>query len=283
VKPAESVKDLATGSNPDAALSQVPTGGLTALLSGLGRRCLEGTADVGRATLFLVNAVRRIPTRPWRFRMVLEQMHFIGNRSILIVALTGAFTGLVLALQGTTALKRFGAESMVGALVSLSLTRELAPVLAALMITARAGSAMAATLGNMQVTEQIDALRSMAVDPMDYLVKPRLIAGTLSTPLLTSVFTVIGLLVARLFCVSVLGLDKAGLEASIQDAIQWSDVAEGLTKSFVFGVVLVWIATYRGYFASGGAKGVGLATTRAVVETSVLVLALDYALTALLF
>jgi phospholipid/cholesterol/gamma-HCH transport system permease protein len=215
--------------------------------------------------------------------MILEQLHFIGNRSLVIVALTGAFTGLVLALQGTTALKRFGAESMVGALVSLSLTRELAPVLAALMITARAGSAMAATIGNMQVTEQIDALRSMAVDPMDYLVKPRLIAGTLSTPLLTSVFTVIGLGVAQVFSVSVLGLDKAGFHAAILNALEWSDVAEGLTKSLVFGVLLVWIATYRGYFASGGAKGVGLATTRAVVETSVLVLALDYALTALFF
>jgi phospholipid/cholesterol/gamma-HCH transport system permease protein len=154
------VKDLATGTGAGGAPSEVEARGVSRLLGSLGQSSLAVSADVGRATLFLVNAVRRIPARPWRFRMILEQLHFIGNRSLVIVALTGAFTGLVLALQGTTALKRFGAESMVGALVSLSLTRELAPVLAALMITARAGSAMAATIGNMQVTEQIDALRS---------------------------------------------------------------------------------------------------------------------------
>jgi phospholipid/cholesterol/gamma-HCH transport system permease protein len=249
----------------------------------VGRACVTGAGEVGRATLFFLSALRRIPARPFRFRLIVEHIHFIGNRSVLIIGLTGAFTGLVLALQGYNALDRFGAEQMVGALVALSLMRELAPVLAALMITARAGSAIAATLGNMQVTEQIDALRSMAIDPMDYLVTPRLIAGVLVAPLLTAGFTLVGLAVAQWFGVHILGLDAANFAASITDALEWSDVAEGLTKSVVFGTLLVWIATYRGYHASGGAKGVGLATTQAVVESSVLVLALDYVLTALLF
>jgi phospholipid/cholesterol/gamma-HCH transport system permease protein len=249
----------------------------------LGRACVEGTAEVGRASLFLLNALRRVFVRPFRFRLIIEHVHFIGNRSIVIIGLTGAFTGLVLTLQGYSALDRFGAEQMVGALVALSLTRELAPVLAALMITARAGSAIAATLGNMQVTEQIDALRSMAINPIDYLVTPRLFAGVLVAPLLTAAFTLVGLGVAQWFGVHILGLDAANFAASITNALEWSDVAEGLTKSVVFGTLLVWIATFRGYHASGGAKGVGLATTQAVVESSVLVLALDYVLTALLF
>lgn len=216
-------------------------------------------------------------------KLVVEQIHFIGNRSVVIVVLTSAFTGLVLTLQGFNALLRFGAEGMVGALVALSLVRELAPVLAALMITARAGSAMAATLGNMRVTDQLDALQTMAIDPMSYVVVPRLWSSILVVPLLTSLFTLSGLLVAQLFAVHVLGLDRATFGASVRDAIEWSDVREGLVKSAVFSVLLAWIATYRGYHASGGAKGVGQATTRAVVETSVLVLGLDYVLTALLF
>lgn len=221
--------------------------------------------------------------RPFRWALVVEQMHFIGSRSVLIIALTSAFTGLVLALQGYSALVRFGAERMVGALVALSLTRELAPVLGALMVTARAGSAIAATLGNMRVTEQIDALEMMAIDPLDYLVAPRILSGILAVPLLTTMFTLSGLAVAQVFGVNALGLDRAGFISSVKHAIEWSDVVEGVTKSMAFAILLVWIASYRGYHASGGAKGVGEATTRAVVETSILILAVDYILTALLF
>jgi phospholipid/cholesterol/gamma-HCH transport system permease protein len=220
---------------------------------------------------------------PFRPRLVLEQIHFIGSRSVTIVALTSAFTGLVLALQGYNALVRFGAAQMVGALVALSLVRELAPVLGALMVTARAGSAIAATIGNMRVTEQIDALKTMAIDPMSYLVAPRVLSAVLVAPLLTALFTVTGLAVAQAFSVSVLGLDRAQFSASIADAIEGSDVVEGLSKSLAFAILMVWIACYRGYHAQGGAAGVGQATTRAVVETSVLVLGVDYILTALLF
>jgi phospholipid/cholesterol/gamma-HCH transport system permease protein len=233
--------------------------------------------------LFLARSLSHVVRPPFRAALVLEQMHFIGNRSLSIVALTSAFTGLVLALQGYNALERFGAEQMVGALVALSLTRELAPVLGALMVTARAGSAIAATLGNMRVTEQIDALDSMAIDPLSYLVTPRIISALVVIPMLTAIFTLSGLAVALVFAVNVLGLERAGFVSSVSNAIAWSDVVEGMGKSLAFSLLMVWVATYRGYNASGGAKGVGQATTRAVVETSVLVLAVDYMLTALFF
>jgi phospholipid/cholesterol/gamma-HCH transport system permease protein len=205
----------------------------------VGARSLALAGGVGRAALFLGRALAMLLRPPYRVRAVLEQVQFVGNRSLVIVALTSAFTGLVLTLQGYNALSRFGAQRMVGALVALSLVRELAPV--------------------------------------------RLWASVISVPPLTALFTVCGLFVARAFGVSVLGLDAAGFDASVQNAIEGSDVVEGLVKALIFSVLLAWISTYRGYHASGGAKGVGQATTQAVVETSVLVLALDYVLTALLF
>jgi phospholipid/cholesterol/gamma-HCH transport system permease protein len=268
-------------SNVSAAPSESPL--LVAGLGALGRRSLELFGRVGHAVLFLARASSPIVRRPFRFELIVEQLHFIGNRSLMIVALTSAFTGLVLALQGYNALARFGAERMVGALVALSLMRELAPVLAALMITARAGSAMAATIGNMNVTEQIDALRTMAIDPLSYLIAPRIVSSLIAVPLLTAIFTLSGLGVAQAFAVNVLGLERAGFASSVAEAIRASDVVEGLTKSVAFALLMVWISTYRGYHAEGGAKGVGQATTQAVVETSVLVLATDYVLTALLF
>lgn len=249
----------------------------------VGRAALDFAGSVGHATMFLSRAATYVARPPFRFALVVEQIHFIGSRSVSIVVLTSAFTGLVLTLQGYNALVRFGAAQMVGALVALSLVRELAPVLAALMVTARAGSAIAATLGNMRVTEQIDALKTMAIEPMSYLVAPRIIATLFVSTMLTTFFTLTGLGVAQLFAVNALGLDRSEFNASVTDAIEWSDVVEGLVKSLAFGALMVWIATYRGYHARGGAQGVGLATTRAVVETSVLVLAVDYVLTALLF
>jgi phospholipid/cholesterol/gamma-HCH transport system permease protein len=254
-----------------------------ALAGSIGRGTIELAGSAGHASVFLARAASHLVRRPFRAALILEQVHFIGSRSVTIVVLTSAFTGLVLALQGYNALVRFGAEQMVGALVALSLVRELAPVLGALMVTARAGSAIAATLGNMSVTEQIDALKTMAIDPLSYLVAPRIFAAVLVAPMLTALFTLTGLAVAQLFAVGVLGLDRAQFSSSVRDAIEWSDVVEGLSKSLTFAIVMVWIATYRGYRASGGAQGVGQATTRAVVETSVLVLGLDYILTALLF
>jgi phospholipid/cholesterol/gamma-HCH transport system permease protein len=252
-------------------------------LGALGRLAVSWVGALGRQVLFLSNGLGRAVRAPWRFRMVLEQVHFIGNRSLVIIALTSSFTGLVLALQGYNALVRFGAEQKVGALVALSLTRELAPVLAALMVTARAGSAIAATIGTMRVTEQIDALETMAIDPIDYLVTPRLLAGVIAVPLLTAMFTLVGLFVAQTFSSAVLGLEASQFASAAIDAVAWSDASAGIYKSIVFAVCIVWVATYRGFFASGGARGVGRATTTAVVETSVIILAVDYVMTALWF
>jgi len=272
--------------NPLQTTPAVPAGGAfgpLAIAGSAGRRVIALAAEVGHATLFLLQALSRVVRPPFRRALIVEQVHFVGSRSLSIVMLTGAFTGLVLALQGYNALARFGAEQMVGALVALSLVRELAPVLAALMVTARAGSAIAATLGNMRVTEQIDALETMAIDPLSYLVVPRVLASVFVAPMLTALFTLTGLFVAQALCVNVLGQDRSQFTSSVNNAIESSDVVEGLSKSLTFAVLMVWIACYRGYQASGGAQGVGQATTRAVVETSVLVLAIDYVLTALLF
>jgi phospholipid/cholesterol/gamma-HCH transport system permease protein len=252
-------------------------------VGGVGHEALGLVRRVANATCFLGRSLLALADLPFRWRALLEQVHFLGNRSVVIVVLTSAFTGLVLTLQGHTALARFGAAQMVGALVALSLVRELAPVLAALMIAARAGSAIAATLANMRITEQIDALETMAIDPVSYGVAPSFGASVLVVPPLTALFSVTGLFVARLFAVGALGLDAAQFEASVRNALEWSDVSEGLIKSLAFAVLIAWIATYRGYHASGGARGVGQATTRAVVETSVLILGVDFVLTALAF
>jgi phospholipid/cholesterol/gamma-HCH transport system permease protein len=256
---------------------------LARMVGAVGRSSMTLAGVAGRASVFLGRVLYALARPPLKLERLVEDVHFVGNRSVLIVLLTSAFTGLVLTLQGYNALSRFGAERMIGALVSLSLIRELAPVLAGLMITARAGSAMAAELGNMRVTEQIDALKTMAIDPLEYLVVPRVRASLLAVPLLTAMFTLGGLAVAGLFGVQVLGIERTSFVASVKDAIEWSDVVEGMSKSLAFAVLIAWISTYRGYHAAGGARGVGQATTRAVVETSVAILALDYALTALLF
>lgn len=249
----------------------------------VGRRAIAITAETGRAAIFLVTAFTKVARRPVRPRLYLEHIRFVGSRSMVVVLLTSAFTGMVLTLQGYLALVRFGSESQVGALVALSLVRELAPVLAGLMVTARAGSAIAATLGNMRMTEQIDALEAMSIDARHYLVTPRLIAALIAVPMLTAMFSLFGLLCAYLFGAGALGLDAGVFASGARAAVEWSDVTESLWKSLAFAVLIVWIATFRGFHASGGATGVGRATTRAVVEASVAILIVDYMLTALLF
>jgi phospholipid/cholesterol/gamma-HCH transport system permease protein len=218
-----------------------------------------------------------------RRREVVSQLSFVGAGSIGVVMLSAIFTGLVLALQGYYALVRFGSENLVGSLVALSLTRELAPVLTALMVTARAGSAMTATIGNMAVTEQIDALGSLAIDPLSHLVLPRLLAAIVALPLLAALFSVTGIAAAHLFGVNVLGLDGLAFMSNVRSSVAWKDVSVGLCKAIVFGVVIAWIATFRGLATRGGARGVGHATSRTVVEAAVLILCGDYVMTALLF
>ena len=272
-----------TGS-PAAHSGRFATGGLAERVPGaVGRRVISWAGQAGRASLFLFATLRRVGQRPWRIRVLIEHMHFIGNRSFGIVALTSAFTGMVLALQGYHALVRFGSEGFLGPLVALSLIRELGPVLAALMITARAGSAIAATIATMRISEQVDALLVMAVDPLHYLVVPRFLAAVIVVPMLAAAFSLIGIGAAYLLATAVLGVDGGTFVANLRASVTWSDVSGGVWKSVVFGLFIAWICCFQGYQARGGAMGVGSATTTAVVAVSVLVLVSDYVMTALLW
>ena len=219
---------------------------------------------------------------PYRVSQMLAAMDFIGVQSIFIVALTGTFSGMVLALQMTYALRTFSAEGQVGGIVAVSLTRELAPVFAAIMVTARAGSAMAAELGNMRVTEQIDAITTMGVSPVQYLLAPRLLASMIMVPLLTVLYMTVGMAGAYVVAVVWLGGDAGIFAQSVKNLAVVEDLRMGIVKAFVFGFLLSAISCRHGYFASGGAKGVGIATTRAVVESCVTILIVNYILTQLL-
>jgi phospholipid/cholesterol/gamma-HCH transport system permease protein len=216
---------------------------------------------------------------PFRVSQMLAAMDFVGVQSIFIVALTGTFSGMVVTLQTSYALRAFSAEGRVGGIVAVTLTRELAPVFASIMVTARAGSAMAAELGNMRVTEQIDAISTMGVSPIQYLLSPRLLASVLMLPLLCVLYTSVGMCGSYLVSVIWLGGDPGVFMQSVKDTAVPKDLFMGLVKSGVFGFIVSAISCRHGFFASGGARGVGLATTRAVVESCVTILIANYILT----
>jgi phospholipid/cholesterol/gamma-HCH transport system permease protein len=216
---------------------------------------------------------------PFRVSQMLAAMDFIGFQSIFIVGLTGTFSGMVVALQTSYALRAFSAEGRVGGIVAVSLAREVAPVFSAIMVTARAGSAMAAELGNMRVTEQIDAISTMGVSPVQYLLSPRLLASVVMLPLLCILYTSVGMCGAYLVAVLWLGGDLGSFLQSIRDFAVPRDLFMGIIKASVFGFIVASISCRHGYFASGGARGVGVATTRAVVESCVSVLVVNYVLT----
>jgi phospholipid/cholesterol/gamma-HCH transport system permease protein len=251
---------------------------LTAAVEWVGLRVLQaGSAFVG--LLSLAGSVARWMVRPpFRIENLFAQFDFVGVGSVLIVALTGLFTGMVFATQSWSAFERFGAESLVGPTVAITITRELAPVLSALMITMRAGSATCTELGTMRVTEQVDALETMAVSPVQYLLVPRVLAGLLMGPLLAMLFDTAGVFGGFAVAVLVKGLSVGTFVLRTQDIVGPEDVWEGLVKAAVFGLVVMLIACYNGYYASGGAKGVGQATTRAMVSSAVAVFILDYLL-----
>jgi phospholipid/cholesterol/gamma-HCH transport system permease protein len=214
--------------------------------------------------------------------VVVAQLEFVGVQSIFLVGLVGLFTGMVFAVQTVYGFRRFGAENMVGGVVALTLSREMAPVLTAIMVAARAGSGMAAELGNMRASEQIDALETMAVNPVQYLVVPRMIAGVVMVPVLALLFFLIGLGGAWIIGVYMLSLDPGIFADRIRTMIEPNDLIQGLIKALVFGFAVTLIACRHGYFASGGAVGVGQATTRAVVWSVVGVFVLDYIITTIL-
>lgn len=216
---------------------------------------------------------------PFRVSQMLAAMDFLGVQSIFIVGLTGIFSGMVVALQTTYALRNFSAEGRVGGIVAVSLAREVAPVFSGIMLTARAGSAMAAELGNMRVTEQIDAIATMGVSPVQYLLSPRLLASTIMVPLLYVLYLSVGMGGAYLVAVLWLGGDPGVFMQSIKDFAAPKDLEMGIIKAAVFGFIVSAISCRHGFYASGGARGVGLATTRAVVESCVTILIANYILT----
>ena len=230
----------------------------------------------GDRTLLLSDAIAGLFRRPFRLRLFLEQMEFVGVGSLPIICLVGLFSGAVSAQQAIAALRIFNQERFVGATVGISLAQELAPVFTALMITARAGSGMATELGSMRITEQIDALTTFAVDPVQYLVTPRIVATVLMMPVMTMVFNIVGLLGAYGYSIYFEHID---LGQFLEQFTYWTDPKDyiiGATKAAVFGVTLSVAACYQGFHVRGGAKEVGLATTRAVVAGSVSVLVSDY-------
>jgi len=218
---------------------------------------------------------------PYRGRLFVEAMEFIGIGSIFLVSLTAAFVGGVLALQLVDGFRDFGAENQTGAVIGLALAREVGPVFAALMVTSRAGSAMTTELGSMRVTNQIDALVTMAVNPVQYLVVPRLVAGFVMVPVLTMLFNVVGVMGAFFVAVTLLGLDPGVFMDRLQWLVDWDDLSQGLIKAMVFGVAVTLIACRQGFYAKGGAAGVGRATNRAVVQSAIAILMLDYLVTSL--
>ncbi len=238
--------------------------------------------EVGHTALLFGETILWAFRPPVRLKLVLQQAEFLGVGSLFIVLLTGLFTGLVFALQSSFAFAKFSAESLVGATVVISLCRELAPVLTGLMVTGRAGSAIATELGTMKVTEQIDALSTMAVSPIQYLVVPRVIAMTLVMPLLTMLFNIVGFAGAYIISVFQTGINEGTFMGRIHQIVEWTDLAGGLFKSAVFGLAIALIGCQKGMNASGGSRGVGLAATQTVVSGSVIVLVLDYVLTSIL-
>jgi phospholipid/cholesterol/gamma-HCH transport system permease protein len=232
--------------------------------------------------LLFADACAWLVRRPFRLSLFFRQMEFVGVRSLFVVALTSLFTGMVLALQTYYAFRLFSAESLVGATVALSMTRELGPVITALMVTGRAGSAIAAEIGTMRVTEQVDALTVMAINPVQYLAVPRIIAGLVMLPLLTVLSDFVGMVGGYLVGVKLLGINAAIFMNKVYELVALEDIYNGLIKAAVFGVILTLVGCYKGFTTTGGAEGVGRATTQSVVLSSVLILASDYVLTALM-
>jgi len=252
------------------------------MIERLGALVLDGILQLGQFVMFLLGAVFYMLVPPYKPRLWIRQIRIIGADSLFLIILIGGFTGMVLGLQGYNTLRRFGSEGALGAVVALVLVRELGPVLAALMIAARAGSAMAAELGSMQSTEQIDALTVMAINPVQYLVSPRVLAGVVSFPLLTSIFDVIGIWGGYMIGVGLMGAPSGAYFNRIAATMSGHDIATGLYKALVFGVIVMWVCCYKGYHAERMATGVSRATTEAVVLSSVLILAWDYFLTSIL-
>ncbi len=255
------------------------------LFAWLGRIFIEFIQELGSIFIFFMQGLFFV--FPFQFRKFVDQIYFIGVKSIFVIILVGMFTGMVLGLQGYYTLVKFGSEGMLGAAVALSVIRELGPVLSAIMIIGRGGSSMAAEIGIMRITEQIDALYTMDINPVHYLFSPRMSASVISFPLLTAMFDVIAIIGGYLTGVMLLGVNSSIYFSRMKSLVGFDDVMSGLYKSLVFGIIVVTVCCYQGYVVHKrregfGAKGVSLATTSAVVLSCVSVLVVDYVMTSFL-
>jgi phospholipid/cholesterol/gamma-HCH transport system permease protein len=241
---------------------------------------LHGLRETGRVALFLLQVLGQCGPALARPRLIVQQVYNAGARSLIIVMLSGLFVGMVLGLQGFDLLQRFGSEDALGIAAALSLLKELGPVVTALLFAGRAGTSLTSEIGLMRATDQITAMQVMAVDPLRYVVAPRFLGGVIAMPLLAAMFNIVGLFGAQLVGVRLMGVDRGAFWSQMQGSVELNDVTEGIVKSCVFGLACSLIAVHSGYTAEPTAEGVGLATTRTVVVSSVLVLLLDYMLTA---
>lgn len=254
----------------------------------IGYESLYALEATGRMGIFLFACLGRVIAPPYKLMPVVRQVNFIGSRSVFVILFTGAFTGMVLGLQGYYTLRKFGSEGLLGSAVALSLLRELGPVMTALMVIGRAGSAITAEVGIMRNSEQIDALECMAIDPYKYLIAPKFVGCIIAMPLLTFIFDVMGIFGGWAVGVGLLGVNQGTFFHSMYNAVDWPDINMGIIKALIFGLLVIWICTVKGYFLhldrSGGfgAEGVSRTTTSAVVLSSVSILVWDYLISAMM-
>jgi phospholipid/cholesterol/gamma-HCH transport system permease protein len=257
---------------------------IVALVSALGRWVRELIVNVGFATrtfFALLGTSIGLLRRP---RLVTDQIHFIGNYSLVIIAVSGLFVGFVLGLQGYYTLNKYGSEQALGLLVALSLTRELGPVVTALLFAGRAGTSLTAEIGLMKAGEQLSAMEMMAINPLQRVIAPRFWAGVIAMPVLATIFSAVGILGGYIVGVQLIGVDEGAFWSQMQAGVDvWKDIANGVIKSLVFGFAVTFIALFQGYEAQPTPEGVARATTRTVVIASLSVLWLDFLLTALMF
>lgn len=250
----------------------------------LGQWAIGTSERLGRGHLFLLSVLAGIPSALFRFSLVIQQLYSVGVLSVMIILVSGLFVGMVLGLQGYNTLVDFGAEESLGVMVSLSLVRELGPVVSALLFAGRAGSALTAEIGLMKSTEQLSGMEMMAVDPIRRVITPRFLAGFISMPLLAAIFSAVGVLGGYLVGYGLLGVDDGAFWSQMQAKTDWyNDILNGVIKSIVFGFVVTWIALFEGHDAIPTSEGVGRATTRTVVHSAFAILGLDFVLTALMF
>ncbi|MGA1847336.1 MlaE family ABC transporter permease [Deferribacter abyssi] len=237
----------------------------------------------GRLFLIFIDTVRWMFVPPYRIKLLFKQMEFIGVSSLSVIILTGTFTGMVFSFQSYIGFHKFGAEYMVGTVVGIGMARELGPVLSSIMVAARAGSAIAAEIGTMRVSEQIDALYALAVEPVQYLIVPRVLAGVIVMPILNVIAVFCGIVGGYFVGVEILGINKTLFLETMYKYVEFEDLYNGIIKATVFGLILTLVGCYKGFYTTGGAEGVGKSTTESVVMSCVLILVFDYILTAIMF